>query len=57
VFDTGVIQDGSGAITHNLMQEDKVALRVTFRYGFALPTPATGITVSGVQYPFAALVA
>lgn len=57
VFDTGVIQDGNGAIVHNLMQEDKVALRVTFRYGFALPLPATDVTISGLQYPFAALVA
>lgn len=57
VFDTGVIQDGNGAIQHNLMQEDKVALRVTFRFGFALPVPATYTTVSGIQYPFAALTA
>jgi HK97 family phage major capsid protein len=55
VFDTGVIMDGNKAIIHNLMQEDKVALRVTFRFGWQLPTPATHITVSGVQYPFSAI--
>lgn len=57
VFDTGVIQNDAGVIQHNLMQEDKVALRVTFRFGFALPVPATYVTVSGIQYPFAALTA
>ncbi len=55
VFDTGIITDGNGTITHNLLQEDKVALRVTFRFGWQLPTPASYVTVSGVQYPFAAI--
>lgn len=55
VFDTGVIQDGNGAIVYNLMQQDMVALRVTFRMGWALPLKTQWITVSGVQYPFAAV--
>ncbi|MEP0862685.1 MAG: phage major capsid protein [Ignavibacterium sp.] len=58
VFTTGVVQDNTGAITHNLMQEDLTALRVTFRMGWALPQPAmwdVDVTQSGV-YPFAAYV-
>ena len=55
VFNTGVIQDGTGAIVYNLLQQDMVALRVTFRMGWALPTPAQFVTVSGTQYPFAAV--
>jgi HK97 family phage major capsid protein len=55
VFNTGVIQDGTKAIVYNLLQQDMVALRVTFRMGWALPTPAQYVTVSGVQYPFAAV--
>ena len=35
----GVIQDASGNITHNLNQQDKVALRFIMRLGFALPNP------------------
>lgn len=34
VFDTGVIQDGGGAIVYNLLQQDMIALRVTFRAGW-----------------------
>jgi HK97 family phage major capsid protein len=53
VFDTGVIQDASGNITHNLMQEDLTALRVTFRMAWGLPLPAqqARVVASGV-YPF-----
>jgi HK97 family phage major capsid protein len=55
LFDSGVIQDGNGAIVYNLMQQDMVALRVTFRMGWALPLKTQWVTVSGVQYPFAAV--
>lgn len=61
VFTTGVVQDGNGAIQHNLMQEDLTALRVTFRMAWGLPEQAgsmarwDGTTASGV-YPFAAYV-
>jgi HK97 family phage major capsid protein len=62
VFTTGVLQDGNGAITHNLMQEDLTAIRVTFRMAWGLPENLgvmarwDGTTVSGV-YPFAAYIA
>jgi len=58
VFTTGVIQDGNGAIQHNLMQEDLTAVRVTFRMAWALPQPAmaSGVAISGVAYPFAAYI-
>lgn len=61
VFTTGVIQDGNGAIQHNLMQEDLTALRVTFRMAWGLPEQAgdmarwDGTTASGV-YPFSAYI-
>jgi HK97 family phage major capsid protein len=35
----GVLTDGAGNITHNLSQQDMVALRFTMRLGFALPNP------------------
>ena len=54
VFTTGVVQDGSGAIQHNLMQEDLTALRVTFRMGWAMPLAANRVTASGTAYPFSA---
>lgn len=34
VFREGVIQDNSGAIVYNLLQQDMIALRVTFRAGW-----------------------
>lgn len=34
LFDTGVIQDGEGAIVYNLLQQDMVAARFTFRAGW-----------------------
>lgn len=57
VFNTGVIQDENGAITHNLLQEDMSALRVTFRMGWQLPNPINRVnTNSATRFPFAALV-
>jgi HK97 family phage major capsid protein len=35
----GVLTDAAGNITHNLSQQDMVALRFTIRLGFALPNP------------------
>jgi HK97 family phage major capsid protein len=56
-FDSGVITDAAGVIVHNLMQEDLVALRCTFRMGWALPNPINYINSSAAtRYPFAALV-
>lgn len=34
VFDTGVIQDGAGVIVYNLLQQDMLAVRFTFRAGW-----------------------
>jgi HK97 family phage major capsid protein len=63
VFTTGVVQDENGTITHNLMQEDLTALRVTFRMAWGLPEQAGGMArwdgtvASGAGiYPFAAYV-
>lgn len=40
MFDTGVISDASGVVTQNLLQQDLIAVRVTFRAGYLLATPA-----------------
>jgi HK97 family phage major capsid protein len=55
VFTEGVIQDGGGNIVYNLMQQDLVALRCTFRLGFQIANPVNRIN-SATQYPFAALI-
>lgn len=57
VLDQAVIQDPSdGSIMYNLAQEDMVALRVTFRMGYAIPNPVTALDGTPARYPFAALV-
>ena len=57
VLDQAVIQDPSdGSIMYNLAQEDMVALRVTFRMGYAIPNPVTALDGTNTRYPFAALV-
>ena len=55
IFTEGVVQDASGEIVYNLMQQDMVALRAVMRVGFALPKPINRID-TGDGYPFAALV-
>lgn len=40
----GVIQDDTGAIVLNLMQQDAHAMRVTFRVGFCVAQPITPLT-------------
>jgi hypothetical protein len=56
VFTTGVVQADNGDITHNLMQEDLTALRVTFRMAWGLPLPVTRYQpLAGTRYPFAIL--
>lgn len=56
LFNTGVVQDGAGVITHNLMQEDLSALRMTFRMGWELPNPINRVnTTEATRYPFAYL--
>lgn len=57
VLTEAVIQDpSSGEILYNLAQEDMVALRVTFRMGYAIPNPVNALDGSETRYPFAALV-
>jgi hypothetical protein len=45
-FNSGVISDATGKVIQNLMQEDKTAIRATFRAGYYLATPPTGYTVA-----------
>ncbi len=57
VLTEAVIQDPStGNIAYNLPQEDMVALRVTFRMGYAIPNPVTAMDGTSSRYPFSALV-
>ena len=41
-FREGIISDATGKVIQNLMQEDKMAVRATFRAGYYLATPPTG---------------
>lgn len=43
IFREGVIQDGTGQIVHNLMQQDMRALRVVFRIGWQVPNPINAL--------------
>ena len=57
ILTEAIIQDPSdGSILYNLAQEDMVALRVTFRMGYAIPNPVNTLDSSETRYPFAALV-
>lgn len=57
VLTEAVIQDPStGEIIYNLAQEDMVALRVTFRMGYAIPNPVNALDGTDTRFPFAALV-
>lgn len=54
MFNQGVIQDSSGAIVLNLMQQSSVALKCTARIGFVTTSPVTPLTaVHGTSFPFA----
>lgn len=56
ILDQAIIQDPtSGDILYNLAQEDMVALRVTFRLGYAIPNPVNALDGSDSRYPFANL--
>jgi HK97 family phage major capsid protein len=56
VFDTGVVQDGSGAIQFNLLQQDIIAMRVVARYGFEVLCTITHDQPDDAQrYPFGVL--
>lgn len=56
IFREGVIQDTDGSIAYNLIQNDMSALRVVFRFGYAIPNPVTSLDGTETRYPFAALV-
>lgn len=54
ILDQAVIQDPSTKeIVYNLAQQDMIALRVTFRAGFAVPNPATRLNEARTLVPFA----
>jgi HK97 family phage major capsid protein len=58
VFTEGVIQDASGTIVYNLMQQRMAAIMLTMRLGFAVPNPINRInTTTATRYPFAYLTA
>jgi HK97 family phage major capsid protein len=56
VLTESVITDNSGAIIYNLPQQDMVALRVTFRVGWAVPNPINyEQQTAASRYPFGVL--
>lgn len=56
ILTESVIQDPvSKEIVYNLAQQDMIALRVTFRLGWALPNPATRLDENRESCPFAYL--
>ena len=58
VADQGIIQDGAGNIVYNLFQQDMIALRMTFRLGFAVPNPVNRMTATQAnRVPFSVLTA
>jgi len=52
VFDSGVIQDNTGAIVYNSMQQDGKVLRVTARFAFATLAYKTILHQGSDAYPF-----
>ncbi|RLD07705.1 MAG: phage major capsid protein [Chloroflexi bacterium] len=58
VFTEGVIQDGSGNIVFNLMQQRMAAIMITMRMGFQVPNPINRVNeTEATRYPFAYLTA
>lgn len=56
ILTEAVIQDPyTKEIVYNLAQQDMIALRVTFRMGWALPNPATRLDEDRISCPFAYL--
>lgn len=56
IFREGVITDNTGAIIFNLMQQDMVAMRVTFRVAFQTVNPVSFANLDAAsRYPFAVL--
>lgn len=58
VFTEGVVQDKSGKIVFNLMQQRMAAIALTMRVGFCLPNPINWVNSnSTTRYPFGYLTA
>ena len=56
LFTEGVIQDDSGAIVYNLMQQDMSAMRLTFRVGWQVANIINyDQATEGNRYPAASL--
>jgi HK97 family phage major capsid protein len=58
IFTEGVITSNASprVIQHNLMQDDMIAMRVTFRAGWQLPNPVNRVQPTEAdRFPFAAL--
>lgn len=56
MFREGVIQDGTGAIVYNLLQQDMVALRMTLRVAFQVANTINyDQQTESVRYPFAVM--
>ena len=55
LFTEGVVQDETGAVIYNLMQQDMVALRVTFRMAFQMVQTPSYEASGASRYPFAVL--
>ena len=56
LFREGIIQDGTGAIQFNLMQQDMVNMRFVARYAFAIASPINRLNpTAATRSPFAVL--
>lgn len=55
ILTESVIQDASGKIIYNLMQQDMTAIRVVMRMGWAIPNYATPLDPNRISCPFAYL--
>lgn len=53
IFTEGVVQNPDGSIAYNLMQNDMIAIRVTFRFGWAVPNAASPVNPDRILVPFA----
>lgn len=54
VFTEGCITDGDGKVIYNLLQDDMMAIRFTFRMGWALPNPVKILNEdASTRFPFA----
>lgn len=54
VFDTGSITDAEGKVIYNLLQDDMVALRFTFRMGWEVANPTNLLNPDeSTRFPFA----